>query len=133
VIPFLLLAIGAMYLAEKCWAGIIWLSIIAVAIALYRYLYIRRCSYLITGQYIRITQGIFLKRIDTVELFRVKDYILFEPFWLNIFRLMELKLKTTDPENPVLWLRGIPQSDIVELLRERILETRRHNQIIEIT
>jgi uncharacterized membrane protein YdbT with pleckstrin-like domain len=103
-----------------------------MAFALYRYIYIRRCSYIITEQYIRITRGIFFKRIDTVELFRVKDYTVTEPFLLQLFKLMDLHLKTTDPENPILWLRGIPQSDIIDTIRQRVLETRRHNPIYEI-
>ena len=73
-----------------------------------------------------------IKQIDTVELFRVKDYIITEPFLMQVFKLMDLHLKTTDPGNPILWLRGIPQSDIIDIIRERVLETRKHNQIIEI-
>lgn len=130
--PFLILSVLLMYLANRFLPGLIWLSISCATLALYRYLYIRRCSYLVTEQYIRLSQGIFFKRIATVELFRIKDYIIIEPFLLQLFRLMDLQLKTTDPENPTVWLRGIPQSDIVETLRERILETRRHNQIIEL-
>jgi hypothetical protein len=45
---------------------------------------------------------------------------------------MDLHLKTTDPENPEVWLRGIPLSDLVEQLRERVLQTRQHNRIYEI-
>lgn len=130
--PWLALAVLMMYLANRFLPALILLSLISAALSLYRYLYIRRCSYLITEQYIRLSQGIFFKRIATVELFRIKDYIIEEPLLLQLFRLMDLQLKTTDPENPVVWLRGIPQSDIVEKLRERILETRRHNQIIEL-
>lgn len=130
--PFLIVAVLMMYLANRFLPGLIWLSVISAALALYRYLYIRRCSYLVTEQYIRLSQGIFFKRIATVELFRIKDYVIIEPFLLQLFRLMDLQLKTTDPENPTVWLRGIPQSDIVETLRERILETRRHNQTIEL-
>jgi len=60
-------------------------------------------------------------------------YIIFEPFLLQLFKLMDLHLKTTDPENPMLWLRGIPQSEgLIDTIRERVLETRKHNQIVEI-
>jgi len=59
-------------------------------------------------------------------------YTLTQPFVLQIFKLMDLHLKTTDPENPEVWLRGIPLSELVEQLRERVLETRQHNRIYEI-
>ena len=131
-IPMILGGIAFWWLAGRYLPMLIWFSFLFLIVAIYRYIFIRRVIYLVTPQYIRITRGIFFKEIDTVELFRVKDYIIFEPFLLQIFRLMDLHLKTTDPENPMLWLRGIPQSDIIDTIRDRVLETRKHNQIIEI-
>jgi len=131
-LPLLVLSIALLYVANRLWADLIGLSIISIAFALYRYTTIRRITYLVTAQYIRISRGIFFKRIDTVELFRVKDYTIEEPFMLQVFKLMDVQLRTTDPENPILWLRGIPQSGIIDIIRDRVLETRRHNQFYEI-
>jgi len=100
--------------------------------AWYRFLYIRSSLYFITLEVIRISRGIFFKRIDQVEMFRVKDYIITQPFTLQLFRLMDLTLKSTDPENLVIWLRGIPQSDIIDTIREHVQEARQHNRVFEI-
>jgi len=62
----------------------------------------------------------------------VKDYVQTQPFLLQLFGLMDLMLRTTDPVNPVIWLRGIPLSDIVDTIRSHVLETRQHNRIYEI-
>jgi len=132
ITPFVICAIGFTWLANRYFPMLIWLSVFSMLLAIYRYIFIRRVIYLVTPQYIRITKGIFFKQIDTVELFRVKDYIITEPFLMQIFKLMDLHLKTTDPENPILWLRGIPQSDIIDIIRERVLESRQHNRIFEI-
>jgi uncharacterized membrane protein YdbT with pleckstrin-like domain len=132
ILPLLLVSCVMLYMANRFWADLIWLSLISMTITLYRYIAIRRITYLVTAQYIRVSRGIFFKRIDTVELFRVKDYTITEPFALQIFKLMDVQLRTTDPENTVLWLRGIPQSDIIDFIRDRVLETRRHNPIYEI-
>lgn len=129
---YLLIAIAALLLAWRYWPGLTWLSMITILIAAYRYCYIRNIKYLITTEYLQICQGMFFKRVDTVELFRIKDYVLIQPIWLQVFRLMDLNLKTTDPENRDLWLRGIPLSDLVETLRERVLATRRNNGIYEL-
>jgi predicted RNA polymerase sigma factor len=45
---------------------------------------------------------------------------------------MDLTLKGTDPENPVIWLRGIPRTDLVDVLRERVNEARQHNRLYEL-
>jgi len=132
IMPFIISAIGFTWLANRYFPPLIWLSLLSSLFTIYRYIFIRKVIYLVTPQYIRITKGIFFKQIDTVELFRVKDYIIIEPPLLQLFKLMDLHLKTTDPENPILWLRGIPQSDIIDIIRERVLETRKHNQIVEI-
>ena len=128
----LLAAAGFLLLAWRYFPALIWLSLAIMLFATYRYLYIRRIRYILTREYLQVNRGLFFRQVDTVELFRVKDYILEQPFVLQIFRLMDLHLKTTDPENPEVWLRGIPLSDLVEQLRERVLETRQHNRIYEI-
>lgn len=65
-------------------------------------------------------------------MYRVKDYIVTQPPVLQLFRLMNVILKTTDPENPVIWMRGIPRSDLIDAIRERVQEARRLNKIYEI-
>jgi uncharacterized membrane protein YdbT with pleckstrin-like domain len=132
IFTLLLAAAGFLYLAWRYYPQLIWVSIIILLFAAYRYAFIRRIQYTITPEYLRVRKGLFFREVNTVELFRIKDYILEQPFVLQIFRLMDLHLKTTDPENPVIWLRGIPLSDLVEQLRERVLETRKHNRIYEI-
>ena len=132
VFPLILCIAAFMYLANRYYPGFIWPSLACMLFACYRFLYIRSISYLVTTQYIRTARGLFFRRIDTVELFRIKDYIITEPLLLQLFRLMDVELRTTDPENPVLWMRGIPQSNIIDTIRERVLETRQHNRIYEI-
>jgi uncharacterized membrane protein YdbT with pleckstrin-like domain len=131
--PLLIGILPATWLAYHYQPLFILLSILLSLFALYRYIYIRRAIYLVTPEYIRITTGICFKRTDTVELFRVKDYIITQPPLLQILNLMDLQLKTTDPENPILWLRGIPQTNIIDTLRDRILNSRNKNHIIEIS
>jgi len=132
ITPFIICALLTLYIANRYFNELLWLSLLSMLCAIYRYIFIRRVIYLVTTEYIRVTKGIFFKQIDTVELFRVKDYIITEPFLLQIFKLMDLHLKTTDPENPIIWLRGIPQSDIIDIIRDRVLSTRQHNRIFEI-
>jgi len=45
---------------------------------------------------------------------------------------MDLTLKSTDPENPVVRLLGIPQSDITDTIRGYVQEARMRNRIFEI-
>jgi len=132
VLPFIGCAFGFLWLAMRFLPLLVLLALACVCFALYRYWYIRSCRYLLTDEIIRITRGICFKRTDQVELYRLKDYIIYRPFLLQLLGLMDLELKGTDPENPVLWLRGIPFSNIVDTIRERVQTTRQHNQIVEL-
>lgn len=132
VLPLVLLSLVFLLLALRYWPWLILLSLSCVGLAFYRFLYIRCIRYLITGEIIRVSRGILFKRIDQVELYRLKDYIVYRPLRLQLFGLMDLQLKGTDPENPVIWLRGIPISDLVDQIRDRVQAARGHNQIVEI-
>ncbi|MET3979776.1 putative membrane protein YdbT with pleckstrin-like domain [Mucilaginibacter sp. UYP25] len=71
-LPLLTLAINFLLLAWWLSPHFIVFSLVVCGCAFYRLLYIRSFQYLITHDYILLTQGIFFKRIDQVELFRVK-------------------------------------------------------------
>jgi uncharacterized membrane protein YdbT with pleckstrin-like domain len=130
--PFLLYTLGLLLLAWYVFPALTWLSLATLAMACYRFIYIRRTRYLIILKIIRVQRGIFFKRIDQMELWRVKDYVITQSFLLQILRLMDVTLKGTDPENPVIWLRGIPCSDLVDTLRERVNEARQRTRLYEL-
>jgi uncharacterized membrane protein YdbT with pleckstrin-like domain len=130
--PFLLCASAFLFLAWRISPYFLLFSLGCTGMAWYRYLYLRTSRYLVTPEVIRISRGIFFKRTDQVEMFRIKDYIITQPLMLQLFRLMDVTLKSTDPENPVIWLRGIPESDIIDTIREHVQEARKHNKIFEL-
>jgi uncharacterized membrane protein YdbT with pleckstrin-like domain len=132
VFPLIICTLGFLFLAWCIYPVLIWLSLLTLIIAFYRFSYIRKVSYLITPEFVRVSQGIFFKRTDQVELFRVKDYIVTQSFLLQILGLMNLELRSTDPVNPIIWLCGIPHSDLVDTIREHVQEGRQHNRIFEI-
>ncbi|MCQ6957666.1 PH domain-containing protein [Mucilaginibacter aquariorum] len=129
---FLLCSIALLLVAWRFWPGLIWLSLLTAGMGFYRFWFIRNIRYVITPETIRISTGIFFKRTDYVEMYRVKDYILTRPFLLQFCGLMNLTLKSTDPENPVIWLRGIPASELVDTLRTYVQHARLNNKIVEL-
>lgn len=131
-LPLILLAITFLLLAWWLSPYFILFGLAVCGMAWYRLLYIRSFQYLITSEYIRITRGLFFKRVDQVEMFRVKDYIITQSFLLQLCRLMYLTLKSTDPENPVFQFQGIPESTITDTIRDRVLSARKNNNIYEL-
>jgi uncharacterized membrane protein YdbT with pleckstrin-like domain len=132
VFPLILFTIGFLLLACRYWPGLLCLSFIGMVMAVFRFLYIRNIRYTLTPEILRISRGIFFKRTDQVELYRLKDYVVIRSFLLQMFGLMDVELKGTDPENPVVWLRGIPFSDLVDTIRNHVQNARGVNKIYEI-
>jgi uncharacterized membrane protein YdbT with pleckstrin-like domain len=130
--PMILLAATFLFLAWYLSPYFILFSFGTSIFAWYRLLYIRSIEYLLTSEYIRFTRGIFFKRVDQVEMFRIKDYIITQSFILQVFGMMCLTLKSTDPENPVIQFRGIPETDITETIRERVNIARNNSKIYEL-
>src|SRR3954463_224267 len=89
-LPLIILSALVLFLSYRLSASFIWLSLAASIITLYRYFYIRRLKYLITAEYIRVSKGIFFKRVDQVELYRIKDYIVTQPPIMQLFSLMNV-------------------------------------------
>jgi uncharacterized membrane protein YdbT with pleckstrin-like domain len=132
ILPLILLSLVFLLLAWYLSPYFVLFSLGVLGVAWYRLLYIRSNTYLITPEVLRVTHGIFFKRTDQLEMFRIKDYIITQSFLLQLFRLMTLTLKSTDHENPVISLLGIPESDIIDTIRDHVQEARKDNHIYEI-
>lgn len=133
ILPLLFFVLAFTALAWLILPVFILLSIVLVAIAIYRYALIQSWRFLIEPEFIRVKYGLVFKRTDQVEMFRVKDYVITRPLTHQLFRMLNLVLKTTDPENPIIELKGIPESEIVDIIRERVQQARKANKIVEIT
>src|SRR5690606_14083800 len=75
VFPMLVIAGVSLYFAVTISKPIVFVSLITIFVAAYRYLYINLIRYTITKQTITARTGIIARKFDNLELFRVKDYI----------------------------------------------------------
>lgn len=132
ILPLLLLSLAFVALAWAFSPFFLSPAFSALGMSWYHLLYIRSCSYLITPAEIRASRGIFFKRTDYLEMYRIKDYVVTRPILMQLFRLMNVTLKSTDIENPVLQMPGIPLSDIIDTIRDYVQEARKTNNIYEI-
>ncbi len=92
---------------------------------LWRWLATKNTKYELTNERLRTRYGILNKKMDELELYRVKDYKLENPFFLRMFSLGNIILETSDRSSPVVTINAIPNA---EELREKIrncVETRR--------
>lgn len=79
----------------------------AVLFIIARWLLIKVRVYEVTSERIRISNGLVTRRTDELELYRVKDTTLVEPFLLRMFSLGDIEITTHDVSTPVLRLEAI--------------------------
>jgi len=97
--------------------GVLCFLVVPIFVALWRWLETRCFRYRITSERVIITQGVFSKRTDQLELYRVKDTILLEPFWLRMVSLGNVMLTTSDRVTPELQIAAVPKASA---LREQL-------------
>ena len=77
----------------------------------------RFTSYEMDSERFRIKKGILNQNIEETELYRIKDYSIFKPFFLRIFGLGHLVLTTSDKNNKYVRILAVKE---VEKLKDMI-------------
>ncbi len=105
--------------------GILFFMVIPLFIILWKWLVTKNIKYELTTERLRTRSGVLNKKMDELELYRVKDYKVDRPLFLRIFGLGNLVLETSDRSSPIVMIKAIPDA---EELREKVrtcVETRR--------
>ena len=101
-----------------------WL-IIPIFIAIWKWLVVHNIRYELTSERLKILSGVLNKELEELELYRVRDYRLEQPFWLRLFSLGNVTVTTTDVSQPQVTLRAIADSERVrELIRRNVEDCR---------
>ncbi len=98
---------------------------IPLLVALSKWLLIKSQVYEITTERIKMTKGIFSKKTDELELYRVKDTTLIEPFLLRMFSAGDIEITSADASTPAIRLVGIKQAKAVREELRKNIEARR--------
>ena len=93
----------------------------------------RTTLYELTTQRLKVTRGILNRRLDELELFRVKDYVMDQPLFLRLVGLGNLTLVTSDASTPRIVLRAIADVQAVrETLRTAVQSERDRKRVREL-
>ncbi len=99
---------------------------------IYKVIYIKMSIYEFGDSHLKITKGIFSITTDYLQYYRVKDYIKYRSLWMRILGVMKITLVSSDRTAPVLFLTGILNSNLVELIRETVENKRLQAGVYEI-
>ena len=104
---------------------IFWLPIVPMLFLLGKWIVLKFVEYEITSERVKTIKGILSKRTDELELYRVKDTALIEPFVYRMFGVGNILIITGDDTTPQLELKAIKNAkEIREQLRASVEECR---------
>lgn len=101
--------------------------------ALARYIITRSTVYELTTQRLRKTSGVFNKKLDELELYRVKDSTLEQPFVLRLFGLGNVLVVSSDATMPEVRINGVADAfSVREKLRVAVEGERDRKRVREV-
>jgi len=107
-----------------------WISIIGIPVAIWNHLLLKTTRITLTTQRLRIRSGLFDKKTEEIELYRVKDWTHSEPFLQRMLGFGTVTVVSSDrtaPEVTYQWLKDA--RGFAELLRQAVEATRDRKRV----
>jgi uncharacterized membrane protein YdbT with pleckstrin-like domain len=109
-----------------------WL-VIPIFIALWRFLLVKTWKIEITDQRLIEEKGVLSKKTDELELYRVKDIRLEEPFFLRVVGLSNIILATSDRTNSIVKIPAIKDGKNLRENLRVVIDARRDKKKVRET
>jgi uncharacterized membrane protein YdbT with pleckstrin-like domain len=92
---------------------------------LIKWIVVRNHRYKVTTERIFYTTGIFSKKTEALELYRVRDVDMYEPFWQRLFKLGNVALTTSDKTSMNFLLKAVPNpGELMNNIRKNVEQRR---------
>jgi uncharacterized membrane protein YdbT with pleckstrin-like domain len=77
--------------------------------------------YKVTTERIFYTTGIFSKKTEAMELYRVRDVDMYEPFWQRMFKLGNVSITSSDKTAENFLLKAVPKpAELMNNIRKHV-------------
>ena len=87
----------------------------------------------LTTQRFKITSGVFTKKTETLELYRVKDIETRQPFLSRMVGIENVQMTTSDASSPIVLVDAVPSSvGFADKLRNQVETIRQQKRVREI-
>lgn len=131
-----------LYEGSPSWKAFFWqyvfawiLAVVVVGLVWVLILHLKRKStkFKITSAAIDTETGIFSRRIETLQLWRIKDIDFQQSFWERILGVARIMVFTKDVTDPVLTIMGLPSSrELFDQLKDAIEVARQSRNLMGI-
>jgi len=115
---------------KNFWPFVSCLLVIPIPWAIYRWLAVKTTTYQLTTERLIIEHGILNKTTDTLELYRVRDLQVTQPFWIRLFGRENIHMLTTDTSTPTVILDCVPKElGLPDQFRKQVEDARMRKRV----
>jgi len=112
---------------------ILLLLVLPLFTAAVRYLQTKTKVYELTTERIKISEGVLSKVTDTLELYRVKDLEMRQPFLYRLVGIENVQLNTSDTASPFVLIQAVPgRVGLADKIRNQVEIIRQQKGVREI-
>ena len=102
--------------------------IASIAYAIWRYFVVKCTVYEITSARIKHRHGVFNKTVNEIELYRVRDYQVQQPFWLRLVGCGNVVIISADRTTSELIILAVKDSEAMANTIRKLVEQSRRNR-----
>jgi len=97
------------------------LTVVPLFYVFVKWLVVKNHKYKVTTERIFYTTGIFSKKTEAMELYRVRDVDMYEPFWQRLFKLGNIAITSSDKTAQNFLLKAVPNpSELLNNIRKNV-------------
>lgn len=116
-----------------CWGLCAAVAAIGLAIFWFKYMKFKKHEFTITNDRIECRHGLFSRTISNIEMWRIQDIRLNQPFIQRIFGVGTIIVESTDPSDPHLEIGPIAKaSTLYQTLRDTAVEADRRRGVLHL-
>jgi uncharacterized membrane protein YdbT with pleckstrin-like domain len=98
---------------------------VSAVVALWKYAAVRCQKYELTTQRLKLQAGVLSKKIDEIELYRVKDTRFEQSFFLRLFGLGNVVIFSSDTTQPAQTIKAVANAKALREQIRALVEVRR--------
>jgi uncharacterized membrane protein YdbT with pleckstrin-like domain len=120
-------------LKDKVSGYVLAVIVIPMISSFWRYLQVKCLKYELTNERLKVVSGVFNRTTEEIELYRVKDSTIEEPFFYRLIGVGNISLQTSDKTLPTLMIAALPKAKAFrENLRECVEKIRLTKNVREV-
>jgi uncharacterized membrane protein YdbT with pleckstrin-like domain len=109
------------------------LLLVPIFMALWRYLQTKNKIYELTTERIKTSEGVFSRVTDSLELYRVKDVEVRQPFLYRVVGIENIQINTSDVSSPFILIAAVPApAGLADKVRNQVEAIRAQKGVREI-